>query len=89
VNDPIAALVAQIQALVAASTLTQSQGNALINKLNQVAAKLDNEQTAAACGQLGSFVNQVNAFVNNGSLTPAQGQALIDAANAVQTNLGC
>ena len=72
-----------------AGTLTQSQGSALINKLNQVIAKLDGGQTNAACGQLGSFINQVNAFINNGSLTAAQGQTLINAANALKTSIGC
>jgi YVTN family beta-propeller protein len=88
-QDPIGSLIAQVQALIAGGTLTQNQGDALINKLGKVAAKLDNGQTNAACGQLGAFVNQVNAFINNGSLTPGQGQALIDAANAIRANLGC
>lgn len=88
-QSQIDALIAQLEALITGGTLTQNQGNALINKLNQVSAKLDSSQTGAACNQLGAFVNQVNAFVNSGSLTQAQGQALIDAANAIKTNLGC
>ena len=78
-----------MQALVTTGTLTQNQGDGLIDKLNQVIAKLDNNQTGAACNQLNSFINQVNAFISNGSLTQAQGQALINAANAAKTNLGC
>ncbi len=89
VRDPIAGLIAQVQALVTAGSLTQNQGDGLIDKLNQVIAKLDNEQRAAACNQLSAFVNQVNAFINDGSLTSAQGQALIDAVNAIKTGLGC
>lgn len=88
-QDQIAALIAQVEALISGGTLTQNKGDALINKLNQVSAKLGNNQTGAACNQMGAFVNQVNAFVNGGSLTQAQGQALIDAANAIRTNLGC
>lgn len=85
----LAALISQVESLISAGGLTQNQGNTLINKLNQIGAKLDAAQTGAACNQLGAFANQVNAFVNNGSLTQAQGQALINAVNPLRTNLGC
>ena len=88
-QDQIAALIAQVQALVTAGTLTQNQGNALITKLEQVSAKLDQEQTGAACNQLTAFAGQVQGFINSGSLTAAQGQALIDATNAIKADLGC
>jgi len=88
-QDQIAALIAQVQTLVTAGTLTQNQGDALITKLEQVIAKLDQEQTGAACNQLTAFTGQVQAFINSGSLTAAQGQALIDATNAIKADLGC
>jgi hypothetical protein len=88
-QDPLASLLGQIQALIDAGTLTQNQGNQLLNKINQVIAKLDAGQTNAACGQLGAFINNVNALINNHSLTQAQGQALIDAANAIKASNGC
>jgi hypothetical protein len=88
-QDQIAALIAQVEALVTAGTLTENQGDALINKLEQVISKLDNDQTGAACNQLDAFINQVNAFINDGSLTPGQGQALIDATNAIKAGIGC
>ena len=80
----LALLIAQVEALITGGTLTQNQGAGLIDKLDQVIAKLDAGQTGAACNQLNSFINKVNAFINNGSLTQAQGQALIDAANAIR-----
>jgi hypothetical protein len=61
----------------------------LINKLNQVIAKLDGNQTGAACNQLSSFISQAQAFINSGALTQAQEQSLINAAKAIKTNLGC
>jgi len=88
-QDPIAALIAQVEALIAGGTLSQNQGDGLIDKLNQIALKLDNNQTDVACNQLSSFINQVNAFVNSHALTQTQGQALIDAANALKTSTGC
>jgi len=86
---PITLIIARLQDLITAGTLTQNQGAGLIDKLNQVSAKLDQDQTAAACNQLNSFISQVNAFINNHSLSQAQGQALIDAANAIKADSGC
>jgi hypothetical protein len=85
----IAALIAQIEALVAGGELAGNKANPLINKLEQALAKLEGEQTNAACGQLGAFLNQVNAYIGNGTLTAAQGQALIAAVNAVRADIGC
>jgi hypothetical protein len=82
-------LIDEVEALITGGALTQNQGAGLINKLNQVSAKLDAEQTTAACNQLSAFINQVQAFINSHALTPAQGQTLIDGANAIKTNIGC
>jgi hypothetical protein len=82
-------LIAQIQALVAAGTLTQNQGAGLIDKINQAIVKLDSDQAAAACNQLNSFINQVNAFISSGSLTSSQAQSLIDGANGIKADIGC
>jgi hypothetical protein len=88
-QDQIAALIAQIEALIANGTLTQNQGDGLIDKLNQVIVKLAADQTGAACTQMSAFINQVQAFINSGALTQAQGQSLINSANAIKVNLGC
>ncbi len=89
VVDPIDSLIAQVQALIAGGSLTQTQGDALIGKLHEIRTKINNGQTNGACNQLSSFINQVQGFINNGSLTASQGQALIDAANAIKSTLGC
>ena len=88
-QDQIASLIAQVEALIAGGTLTQNQGDGLIDKLNQIRLKLDNDRTDAACNQLSAFINQVNAFINSHALTQGQGQSLKDAAHAVKTSLGC
>ena len=88
-QDQIATLIAQVQALIANGTLTQNQGDGLIDKLNQVIAKLAAGQTGAACNQMSAFINQVQPFINSGVLTQAQGESLINAANAIKVNLGC
>ena len=85
----IAALIAQINALVTQGALAQNKANPLITKLTQAFIKLEAGQITAACGQLGAFINQLNADIGNGTLTPAQGQPLLDAANAIKTSMGC
>jgi CSLREA domain-containing protein len=85
----IAALIAQINALVTGGSLAQNKANPLITKLDQVLKKLNGGQTNAACGQLGAFINQLNADIGNGTLTPAEGQPLLDAANALKASMGC
>lgn len=81
-EQQLSQIIAQVKALITGGTLTQNQGDGVIDKLNQVIAKLDAEQTGAAC-------NQLNSFINNGSLTQAQRQALIDGANAIKADIGC
>ena len=87
--DPIESLIDQVEALVAAGVLTQSQGDGLLDKIQQISAKIEAGQTAAACNQLSSLINQVSGFISNGTLTPDQGQPLLDAANELKSNLGC
>ncbi|HKY44653.1 MAG TPA: YncE family protein, partial [Pyrinomonadaceae bacterium] len=87
--DPIESLTEQVEALIAGGALTQNQGGGLIDKIQEISAKIDAGQTAAACNQVVGLINQVNGFISNGILTPAQGQPLIDTANALKTNLGC
>ena len=87
--DPLSSLIAQVETLIAEGSLTQNQGDGLIDKLNEAAAKLDAGEIGAACNQLSSFINQVQAFINSSALTQAQGQSLIDGANAIRIDLDC
>jgi hypothetical protein len=60
--EPIDCFIARINALVAAGTLTQSQGNALIGKLEQVRAKIEGGQINAAINQLGALHKSGQCF---------------------------
>ena len=82
-------LSAQVQALVTSGALTRVQGAGLTDKLNEVIAKLNIGQRAAACLQLNAFISQVNGLVKPSGLSQAQGQALITAANNIKANIGC
>jgi hypothetical protein len=88
-QDQIAALIAQVKALVAAGKLTQSNANPLLNTLENAAKHLDKGQVTQTCKELGDFIQKVNGDIHTGKLTAADGQALIDAANAIRVNLGC
>jgi YVTN family beta-propeller protein len=73
-HDPIDSLIAQVEALITAGTLTENQGAGLIDKLEEVSTKLDSGQSSAVCNQLNALTNQVNSFIKNHSLTQAQGK---------------
>jgi hypothetical protein len=82
-------IIAQVQALVNAGTLSNGEGIRLINTLTAALSRMNNGQMAPVCNQFSAFVNQMKALVSSGTLTAAQGQPLIDAASAIMTQLGC
>jgi hypothetical protein len=82
-DQQIALLGGDVDALVAAGVLKAGEGNALKAKLNAARADLARGSLEAARGSLGAFINQVQAFVNSGRLTSEQGAALIEEAQAI------
>jgi uncharacterized membrane protein len=75
------ALIEDVEALVNQGLLGRGQGKALIVKLEQALARLDDGHVKSAVNALGAFVNQVAAFVRAGILAPEDGQELSDQAN--------
>ena len=88
-QNQIAALIAQINALVAAGELTSSNAKPLINTLENASKHLDGGQVSQTCKELGDFIKKVEGDIQTGKLTAANGQALINAANAIRANIGC
>jgi hypothetical protein len=83
-------LIERIEGLVSDGTLTQDQGDGLIDKLTEIIAKLESAQPLdPACNQLVAFINQVEAFMNAGFLTALEGQTLIDSAINAGKGAGC
>jgi microcystin-dependent protein len=78
-----------VQDLQDQGVLNQGQAAALLAKLAQALASLEQGNTAAACGQLKAFSKQVDAYVSAGILTAAEGEALKDLAGEVMSNIGC
>ena len=74
---------------VNASSLTGTQKNGLLAKLNAALDAINQGKQNVACNKLSEFVNSVNTLIGNGSLTAAQGNAWISSANHVRNTIGC
>ena len=74
---------------VNASSLTGTQKNGLLAKLNAALNAINSGQTNVACNKLSEFVNNVQSLISHGDLTAAQGNAWISSANHVLNTIGC
>ena len=74
---------------VTASSLTGTQKNGLLAKLNAALSGINGGQQNVACNKLAEFVNSVGVLINNGSLSSATGNAWINSANHVRNTIGC
>jgi uncharacterized repeat protein (TIGR01451 family) len=74
---------------VNASSLTGTQKNGLLAKLNAALSAVNSGQTSVACNKLSEFVNNVGNLISQGSITAAQGNAWISSANHVRNTIGC
>jgi hypothetical protein len=74
---------------VNASSLTGTQKNGLLAKLNAALTAINNGQMNGACSKLNDFINSVGILVSHGDITAAQGQAWINSANHVRNVIGC
>jgi hypothetical protein len=74
---------------VNASSLTGTQKNGLLAKLNAALSAINNGQTNVACPKLNDFNNSVGNLISQGNLTAAQGNAWISSANHVRNTIGC
>jgi hypothetical protein len=83
-----AAVVQNLINSVNASSLTGTQKNGLLAKLNAALTAI-NGGGGNACAKLSDFVNNVGTLISNGSLTAAQGNAWISSANHVRNTIGC
>ena len=74
---------------VNASSLTGTQKNGLLAKLNAALSAINGGQTNIACNKLSEFVNSVATLISHGDLSAAQGNAWISSANHVRNTIGC
>lgn len=74
---------------VSNSSLTGTQKNGLLAKLNAALDGLNGGQTNVACNKLDAFINSVQNLAGHGDLTSAQGASWISSANHVRNTIGC
>jgi CSLREA domain-containing protein len=74
---------------VNASSLTGTQKNGLLAKLNAALQAINSGQTNVACNKLAEFNNSVGVLINNGSISMATGNAWIASANKIRNVIGC
>jgi hypothetical protein len=83
------AVIQNLITSVNASSLTGTQKNGLLAKLNAALSAINGGQTNVACNKLSDFVNSVATLISHGDLSAAQGNAWISSANHVRNYLGC
>jgi uncharacterized repeat protein (TIGR01451 family) len=83
------AVIQNLITSVSASSLTGTQKNGLLAKLNAALDGLNGGQINVACNKLDAFINSVQNLVSHGDLTAAQGNAWISSANHVRNTIGC
>jgi hypothetical protein len=83
------AVIQNLIASVQASSLTGTQKNGLLAKLNSALEAINQNKINVACNKLSDFVNNVSTLVSHGDLSAAQGNAWISSANNVRNYLGC
>lgn len=83
------AVIQNLQAAINASSLTGTQKNGLLAKLNAALQAINGGQTNVACNKLNEFINSVQVLINNGSLSAATGNAWINSAKNVRNTIGC
>jgi hypothetical protein len=71
------------------SSLTGTQKNGLLAKLNAALSAINNGQQNVACNKLSDFVNSVGTLISHGDISAAQGNAWISSANHVRNTIGC
>jgi len=73
---------------VSASSLTGTQKNGLLAKLNAALTAI-NGGGGNACSKLSDFINNVQTLISQGNLSAATGNAWISSANHVRNTIGC
>jgi hypothetical protein len=74
---------------VNASSLTGTQKNGLLAKLNAALGAINDGKTNVACNKLSDFIDNVQTLTSHGNLNAGDGDAWILSANHVRNTIGC
>jgi hypothetical protein len=80
-------LIDEITTLIDDGILNIGQGNALISKLENALAKINQGNLNAACNILQAFINQIHDLINTGVISQEEGEKLIIIANNIINNI--
>jgi len=83
------AVIQNLITSVSNSSLTGTQKNGLLAKLNAALNAINGGQQNVACNKLSEFVNSVQGLISHGDISAAQGNAWISSANHVRNTIGC
>ena len=83
------ATIQNLKTSVNGSSLSGSQKQGLISKLDAALDGINKGHTNTACAKLADFIKSVQNLIKNGTISAAQGQAWIDSAANVRNTLGC
>ena len=83
------AVIQNLITSVSNSSLTGTQKNGLLSKLNAALDGLNGGQTNVACNKLDAFINSVQNLISHGDISAPQGNAWISSANHVRNTIGC
>ncbi len=83
------AVIQNLITSVSNSSLTGTQKNGLLAKLNAALDGLNGGQTNVACNKLDAFINSVQNLISHGDISAAQGNAWVSSANHVRNTIGC
>jgi uncharacterized repeat protein (TIGR01451 family) len=83
------ATLQNVAASVDASSLSGTQKQGLLPKLDAALSSLSRGSTDSACNQIAAFINLVKDYVSRGEVTAAEGQAWITSATHASDAAGC
>jgi len=82
------AVIQNLKTSVSGSSLTGTQKNGLLAKLDAALTAI-NGGGGNACAKLSDFVTNVQTLISHGDISAAQGNAWISSANHVRNTIGC
>ncbi|HEY3104423.1 MAG TPA: HYR domain-containing protein [Pyrinomonadaceae bacterium] len=81
--------ISDLKASVNSSSLTGTQKQGLIAKLNAAQDALDQGHPSTACAKLADFINSVQIFIDHGDIPASTGNAWISTATNLRNAIGC
>jgi len=85
----VTATIEDLKSSVNASSLSGTQKQGLIAKLNAALDALATQHTSAACQKLADFINSTQNYIDHGNVPAALGNSWISTANHLRNTIGC